>query len=224
MNWLANTLRLAVWQKNFIFNPQKNWQRYYLITLCGTFVSACTNNSTSISSEALIETYEFKSLQTMHQKKIVLIGGCFDVLHLGHIEFLKKAKAAGDYLVVTLEPDERLLKYKHRKSTHTQKERAYILSTIRFVDKVILLPVLNGFDGYLKLVRDINPSVIAVTADDPQFENKKKQAKAINGIVEVVINRLEGFSTSAIRGANRNIVYSEDNTFFCIRLLWNDHE
>lgn len=50
-------------------------------------MSACTNNSTPIVSEALIETYEFQNLQTMHQKKIVLIGGCFDVLHLGHIEF-----------------------------------------------------------------------------------------------------------------------------------------
>ena len=155
-------------------------------------------NSTSVEKTSLIETYEFKNIQTKGQKNIVLVGGCFDILHFGHIEFLKKAKAAGDYLVVALEPDERILKYKHRKPTHTQKERAEILSSIRFVDRIILLPVLNGFEDYNRLVECIHPSVIAITEGDPQFENKHAQAKTVGATVEVVVQRLENFSSSAI--------------------------
>jgi len=39
----------------------------------------------------------------MESKKIVLVGGCFDLLHFGHISFLKRAKALGNYLVIALE-------------------------------------------------------------------------------------------------------------------------
>ena len=155
-------------------------------------------NSNLVEQSALIENYEFKAVPNNEGKNIVLVGGCFDVLHYGHIEFLKKAKAAGDYLGVALEPDERILKYKHRKPIHNQKERAEILSAIRFVDKVILLPVLNGFKDYNQLVRDIHPKVIAVTAGDPQLDNKKNQAVEVGATVETVMQRLNGFSSSSI--------------------------
>lgn len=155
-------------------------------------------NSTLVEQTALIKTYEFKTIQNKEHENVVLVGGCFDVLHFGHIEFLKKAKAAGEYLVVALEPDERIIKYKHRKPTHIQKERAEILSAIRFVDKVILLPVLNGFEEYNQLVQHIHPKVIAITAGDPQFQNKQNQAKVVGATVEVVVQRLSNFSSSAI--------------------------
>src|SRR6266403_2209747 len=54
-------------------------------------------------------------------KKIVLVGGCFDIIHFGHIQFLQKAKEAGDYLIVALEPDERIINYKKRTPIHTQQ-------------------------------------------------------------------------------------------------------
>ena len=155
-------------------------------------------NSTLVEQTALIETYDFKDIRKTEHKNVVLVGGCFDVLHFGHVEFLKKAKAAGAYLVVALEPDQRILKYKHRKPTHTQKERAEILSAIRFVDKIILLPVLNGFEEYNQLVEYIHPSVIAVTEGDPQIKNKQNQAKTVGATVEVVVQRLKDFSSSAI--------------------------
>ena len=64
--------------------------------------------------------------------KIVLVGGCFDILHLGHVVFLEKAKKEGDVLVVLLESDEkvRFLKGKGR-PVHTQSERAEILSALK---------------------------------------------------------------------------------------------
>ena len=50
--------------------------------------------------------------------KIVLAGGCFDILHLGHITFLEKAKAQGDMLFILLESDENIKKSKRSRSSY----------------------------------------------------------------------------------------------------------
>jgi len=131
-------------------------------------------------------------------KKIVLVGGCFDIIHFGHIQFLEKAKQTGDYLIIALEPDERIAEYKKRMPVHTQKKRAYNLSSLRYVDQVIMLPLLHGFDDYLALVKNIKPDIIAITDGDPQLSNKQKQADAINARLVVVTNVIGEFSSSAI--------------------------
>jgi FAD synthetase len=149
-----------------------------------------------VSSITLImSSYVF----TMNQnKKIVLVGGCFDIIHFGHIQFLQKAKEAGNYLIVALEPDERITHYKNRSPIHTQKERAHNLLALRCVDEIIMLPLLNGFDDYLKLVQNIKPHVIAITNNDPQLANKQKQADAIGAQLVIVTDMIEDFSSSAI--------------------------
>jgi FAD synthetase len=138
------------------------------------------------------------SLFIPQDKKIVLVGGCFDIIHFGHIQFLEKAKEAGDYLVVALEPDERIIDYKKRAPTHTQKERAYNLLALRFVDQVVMLPLLHGFDDYLALVKNMRPDIIAITNNDPQLSNKQKQADAIGAQLVVVGDIIGNFSSSAI--------------------------
>ena len=50
-------------------------------------------------------------------KKTVLVGGCFDVFHFGHLQFLNSAKEQGDYLIVILEPDE-VIKSKNQCQGH----------------------------------------------------------------------------------------------------------
>ena|SRR5436190_24175959 len=139
-----------------------------------------------------------QSISLPTDKKIVLVGGCFDIMHFGHIQFLEKAKEAGDYLIVALEPDKRIIDYKKRAPTHTQKERAYNLLALRYVDYVIMLPLLNGFDDYLELVKTIKPHVIAITNNDPQLSNKQKQADAVNAQLIIVTDLIGNFSSSAI--------------------------
>jgi FAD synthetase len=131
-------------------------------------------------------------------KKIVLVGGCFDILHFGHVQFLQKAKEAGDYLIVALEPDERIVQSKKRNPIHTQEERVHNLLALRSVDRVIQLPLLHGFDDYLALVKMIHPAIIAITSNDPQKENKKKQADAVGAQLVVVTDMIGNFSSSAI--------------------------
>ena len=76
--------------------------------------------TSSIIDESQIATY----LKTTHHTGIVLVGGCFDVLHFGHISFLNAARLAGKHLYVLLESDEFMIKKKKKKPVHTQEERA----------------------------------------------------------------------------------------------------
>lgn len=130
--------------------------------------------------------------------KKILVGGCFDILHYGHILFLEAARVTGDYLVVALEPDERICLSKKRLPIHTQEQRARVLKALRCVDEVLCLPLFTKDQEYYNLVTKISPSIIATTAGDPQLYNKEKQANSVGGRVEVVTPLLEGFSSSAI--------------------------
>jgi glycerol-3-phosphate cytidylyltransferase len=68
--------------------------------------------------------------------KKVLTYGTFDLLHYGHINLLRRAKALGDYLIVGLSTDEFNL-LKHKESYHNYDNRKAVLEAIRYVDKVI---------------------------------------------------------------------------------------
>lgn len=134
-------------------------------------------------------------------KKTTLVGGCFDLLHYGHYAFLKKAKEVGDYLIVALESDEFILKHKHRKPVHSQRERAEILAELHCVDMVVMLPYLSSDREYESFVNKIRPNIIAVTKGDPQTENKKRQAEQVRGELQIVTSMLGDFSSQKITQA-----------------------
>lgn len=69
--------------------------------------------------------------------KRVITYGTFDLLHYGHINLLRRAKALGDYLVVVLSSDEFNWKEKHKKCYFTYEERKQLIEAIRYVDLVI---------------------------------------------------------------------------------------
>ena len=131
-------------------------------------------------------------------KKIVLVGGCFDLLHYGHLQFLKAAKKQGNYLIVAVDPDDFIRLRKKREPVHTQKQRVEILKNLKIVDKVISLPLLKTYSDYLALVKKIKPAIIAVTARDPQLKNKQKQAQVVGAKVRVVTPLIKNLSSSSI--------------------------
>lgn len=131
-------------------------------------------------------------------KKIVLVGGCFDLLHYGHFKFLQQAKKQGDILVVALESDEFIVSQKKRKPIHNQMQRAEILASLHMVNVVILLPLLESNQDYADLVTQVHPSVIAVTEGDSNLDYKKKHALLVNAEVRVVTSLLSDFSTTQI--------------------------
>lgn len=131
--------------------------------------------------------------------KKVLVGGCFDVLHPGHVIFLEKAKKLGDRLVVLLESDQkvRLLKGVNR-PVHTQKDRAKILKALRFVDQVISLPFIQDEKEYDQIIKKINPHVIAATRGYGDTSNHKRTAKLVGAKLVYVTNIYGNYSSSRI--------------------------
>ena len=69
--------------------------------------------------------------------KRVITYGTYDLLHYGHIELLRRAKALGDYLIVALSTDEFNLYGKQKKSYFAYEERKRMLEAIRYVDLVV---------------------------------------------------------------------------------------
>lgn len=131
-------------------------------------------------------------------KKIVLVGGCFDLLHFGHISFLKEAKSHGDRLVVALESDENVKKMKgDSRPIHSQEQRKQMLEAVSCVDEVIALPPMHSDEDYSIFVRKIKPSVIAITEGDAMKDIKQTQATEI-GAELVVIPKIHTPSTSQL--------------------------
>ena len=120
----------------------------------------------------------------MEKKIRVLVGGVFDILHVGHIHFLKQAKELGDELVVIVAHDETVRKQKHRDPINPAEDRAELLRAIRYVDEVYI-----GSPGTIdfNLVKRINPDVIAVGPDQSFNCEKLKEELKANGIEAQVI-------------------------------------
>lgn len=154
----------------------------------------------------IIKLEDLKKPQDLGRVRI-LTGGCFDIVHYGHVIFLQKAKEIGGSLIVALESDRHIKEYKKRNPFHNQQQRAQIISAFRFVDCVILLPYLQGFEQYYNMVSVVKPHYIAVEKSDRQISNKEKQAKKIKAKLMVVTDHINNTSTSklidAVKSSNQ---------------------
>ena len=138
-------------------------------------------------------------MKVKNKDKIVLVGGCFDILHLGHVIFLEKAKRLGDKLVVLLESDENIKKNKgNNRPVNNQENRAKMLMSLKAVSKVIKLPEMKTDEEYLALIKKIKPSVIAITGGDKRIFQKRKQAKIVGARLVKVTKQIPYQSTSRI--------------------------
>ncbi|PIQ33575.1 MAG: D-glycero-beta-D-manno-heptose 1-phosphate adenylyltransferase [Bacteroidetes bacterium CG18_big_fil_WC_8_21_14_2_50_41_14] len=129
-------------------------------------------------------------------KKIVFTNGCFDLLHLGHIDYLSKAKDLGDILIVGVNTDNsvvRLNKGENRPITNEQS-RASIIASLFFVDAVVLFDE----DTPYKLIKIVQPDVLVKGSDyKPEDIVGYDVVMAKKGEIRT-IDYLEGYSTTAI--------------------------
>jgi D-beta-D-heptose 7-phosphate kinase/D-beta-D-heptose 1-phosphate adenosyltransferase len=140
-------------------------------------------------------------LQRLHAKhaRIVLTGGCFDILHIGHITFLEAAKKVGDTLLILLESDETISRAKGpNRPVNSQEDRARLLGAFAIVDYVILLPDSMTDQRYDALVLKIKPAIIATTKGDAYRFHKERQADSVGGKVIDVTDPIKDQSTSRI--------------------------
>jgi len=121
--------------------------------------------SRGISGDKLVERDRLKEIVAELKKKgkrIVLANGCFDLIHIGHIRYLKGAKAEGDILIVALNSDDSVRKLKGPpRPILTASERAEILSAFPFIDYIVIFdePTVSS------LLLDLKPDVHAKGTD-----------------------------------------------------------
>jgi rfaE bifunctional protein nucleotidyltransferase chain/domain len=126
-------------------------------------------------------------------KKIVFTNGCFDIIHVGHIRLLEKAKSFGDYLIVGLNSDKsvKMLKGNDR-PYNNEKNRKFVLESIKYVDEVLI------FDEKTPslLIEEIKPDVL-VKGGDYTIENIVGADFILNNGGEVkIVPIIEGFSST----------------------------
>jgi len=129
-------------------------------------------------------------------KKIVFTNGCFDILHLGHVEYLSKASDLGDILIVGVNSDRSpywLTKGPNR-PINNQDTRSIILSSLMFVDGVILF----SDDTPLNLITVIMPDILVKGKDYKAEDIVGYDVVHMNGGEIKTIELTEGYSTTNI--------------------------
>lgn len=151
-----------------------------------------------MTAQKIVDLETAKKLVTdwkLAGKKVVFTNGCFDIVHLGHIDYLEKAKGKGDKMVLGLNTDASVRRLKGEKRPLVNEyARSRMMAALEFVDAVIL------FDEQtpLKLIETLMPDIL-VKGNDYAVENivGAKEVMANGGKVETV-EIIEGYSTTEI--------------------------
>jgi cytidyltransferase-like protein len=121
-------------------------------------------------------------------KKIVLATGVFDLLHIEHLRFLKKARASGDRLIVGVESDRRAELIKgFARPINNQRIRQEQIAALKFVDLAFILPkkfsAQSDWEGFMAALR---PHVYAISSHDLYQKNKRSICKKLGIDLKVV--------------------------------------
>ncbi|WP_457561091.1 D-glycero-beta-D-manno-heptose-7-phosphate kinase [Caminibacter sp.] len=123
-------------------------------------------------------------------KKIVFTNGCFDILHIGHVKYLQKAKNLGDKLIVGVNSNRSVKRLKgENRPVNDEYDRSYLLASLEVVDYVVIFDE----DTPYELIKIVKPDILVKGKD---YENKKVVG---SDIAEVkLIDFIEGKSTTGI--------------------------
>ncbi|MFM1913138.1 MAG: D-glycero-beta-D-manno-heptose 1-phosphate adenylyltransferase [Bacteroidota bacterium] len=126
---------------------------------------------------------------------VVFTNGCFDILHLGHVDYLEKAKEKGDKLILGLNSDSSVRQLKgESRPINSEMARARILAALEFIDMVIIF----SEETPLNLILNLKPNVL-IKGGDYSIENivGAKEVLANGGKVET-IEFVPNYSTTTI--------------------------
>ena len=124
-------------------------------------------------------------------KTIVFTNGCFDILHKGHVTYLREAKKLGDVLILGLNSDASVRKLKGpSRPINQEDDRAEVLCALKAVDYVVKF----GEDTPLELLRKIRPDILVKGAD---YKLEDVVGREYAGKT-VLLHFVEGYSTTSI--------------------------
>ena len=134
--------------------------------------------------------YIAKDLKSQN-KKIVFTNGCFDILHLGHVKYLQKAKALGDKLIIGVNSNNSVKRLKgDNRPVNDEYDRAYLLGSLEVVDYVVIFDE----DTPYNLIKTIEPDILVKGAD---YKDKVVVGSDIAKEVRL-IDFVDGRSTTSI--------------------------
>ncbi len=148
----------------------------------------------------MIGCVEFEWVRNpLTDERIVLAAGSFDILHPGHIEFLKWASSLGTKLFVVIARDSTYRRVKGFDPVMDEISRLRVVESVRYVYRAVL----GDEEDMLKPVESIKPSVIALGPDQPVDESWLREELSRRGLESVEIvrmrKRIDGFSSTAIK-------------------------
>jgi len=121
---------------------------------------------------------------------IVFTNGCFDILHRGHVEYLKESKKLGTYLIVGINSDNSVKRLKgETRPINNQWDRKIVLEELRCVDEVVIFEEDTPYD----LIKRIAPDIITKGGD-----YKVEEVVGHDLATTIIIPYLEGYSTSSV--------------------------
>ncbi len=132
---------------------------------------------------------------SFQQKKVVFTNGCFDIIHLGHIDYLSKAKDLGEVLIIGLNTDLSVQRLKgESRPVVNEHARAMLLASLHFVDAVVLFDE----DTPYELIKTVQPNILVKGSDYKEEDIVGYDIVRSNGGSIKTIDFLEGYSTSLI--------------------------
>ncbi|MBW6498351.1 MAG: D-glycero-beta-D-manno-heptose 1-phosphate adenylyltransferase [Bacteroidales bacterium] len=148
-----------------------------------------------IQSADSLELSRLINYWRLRNRKVVFTNGCFDILHLGHIDYLSKAADLGHELVVGLNTDHSVRRLKGPgRPVNDQDARARLLASLFFVSAVVLFDE----DTPYELIKKVQPQVLVKGSDYKAEDIVGYDVVTARQGEVITIDFLEGFSTSAI--------------------------
>ncbi len=151
-------------QRNTLMETEK---KLYLLQVAENGISGKTYERLEENEKNLLEEKNERYYLKKRNLKVVLTGGAFDILHAGHIYTLEKAKECGNVLVAVVALSETIRRLKNRKPIHSEKYRAFMISSLKPVDLAIF-----GSADFKKTIERVKPDVIVFGYDQEPFEIK----------------------------------------------------
>ncbi|MBF9253154.1 D-glycero-beta-D-manno-heptose 1-phosphate adenylyltransferase [Pontibacter sp. 172403-2] len=127
--------------------------------------------------------------------KIVFTNGCFDLLHLGHVDYLEKAKQQGDKLVLGLNTDASISRIKGpSRPLQDEMSRARIMASLLFIDAVVLFDE----DTPLELIKAVQPDILVKGDDYAVTQIVGHEVVTARGGEVKTVPLVKGYSTTNI--------------------------
>jgi D-beta-D-heptose 7-phosphate kinase/D-beta-D-heptose 1-phosphate adenosyltransferase len=149
-----------------------------------------------------IEELQSQLKQQRQNRRLVFTNGCFDILHVGHVTYLKEAKACGDLLVVGVNSDASVGRLKGpERPLQNEEDRAEILASLKAVDFTILF----SEDTPLKLIEAISPDVLVKGGDWAIDQIVGSEHVLKSGGEVKSLNFVQGRSTTSVVDKIKNL-------------------